>query len=67
MEQLINKIKAFFGDKYTYSEYRQSRAFFTIWIQGEHSNIRNEVKTIDVNVAKYYDGYGELENYLKSL
>lgn len=64
MNTLIEKIKQFFGDTYTYSIGEQ---FMALWIQGEASNQRSNMKSVFLPQADYMDKLGELDEYLKSL
>jgi hypothetical protein len=64
MDKLIEKIKKYFGDKYTYKE---GEMFMALWIQGQYSNHRENVKSVFLPQADYMDKIGELENYLKTL
>lgn len=67
MNELIEKIKKYFGDKFTYNPYNPGDQFLALWIQGEFSNQRSNFKSVFLAQADYMDKMGELEEYLKTL
>lgn len=65
MNELIEKLKAYFGDKY---QFTWGTVWFMAKVPAERSNLEPvEYYKVDLLQANYYDGYGKLDEYLKTI